>query len=130
MKNGQDWEFYARGMAEAQERAKWEPSGPSYHPLSKYIISLIQKKPESVVRGDRSTEMMWVAGGSKISLTLIPRTGEEHQTIILKADGLEPQKILCPQTYKAAEYWATNWLIQFGDETEKRYIDILTKATK
>lgn len=130
MTDSQDWEFYARGMAQALERTKWEPSRPSYHPLSKYIISLIQKKPESVVRGDRSTEMVWVASGSKISLTLIPRTDEEYQAVILKADGLEPQKILCPQTFKAAEYWATTWLIQLGDETEKRYIDILTKATK
>lgn len=130
MKDSQDWEFYARGMAEAQERAKWEPSGPSYHPLSKYIIFLIQKKPESVVRGDRSTEMVWLVSGSKISLTLIPRTNEEYQAIILKADELEPQKILCPQTFKAAEYWATTWLIQLGDETEKRYIDILKRAVE
>jgi len=130
MTDKETWEFYAIGMAKAQERAKWEPTEPLYHPLSRHIISLVQKKPESVRSGDRSTEMAWVAEGSKISLTLIPRTNEEYQAIILKADGLEPQKILCPQTFKAAEYWAVNWLIQLGGETEKRYIDILTKATQ
>lgn len=130
MTDKETWEFHARCLASARERAKWEPTGPLHHPLSRDIISLIQKKPESVVRGDRSTEMVWVGGGSKISLTLVPRTNEEYQAVILKADGLEPQKILCPQTYKAAEYWATTWLIQLGDETEKRYIDILKRAVE
>lgn len=124
------FEFVARGMAAARERARWEPAKPLHSPLSKHIISLIQKKPESIRRRNKPTEMVWVMEGGKITLTLIPRTEEEYQTIILKADGLEPQKILCPETYKAAEYWATTWLMQIGDETEKRYIEILKKATQ
>ena len=130
MKDAEVWEFMARGTAAARERAHWEPTGPLHSPLSKHIISLIQKKPESIRRGDKSTEMVWAMEDGKIALTLIPRTDDEYQTIILKSDGLDPQKILCPETYKAAEYWATTWLIQIGDETEKRYIEILKKATQ
>ena len=130
MTDREAFEFVARGMAAARERARWEPAKPLHSPLSKHIISLIQKKPESIRRRNKPTEMVWVMEGGKITLTLIPRTEEEYQTIILKADGLEPQKILCPETYKAAEYWATTWLMQIGDETEKRYIEILKKATQ
>lgn len=124
------FEFVARGMAAARERARWEPAKPLHSPLSRHIISLIQKKPKSVRRGNKSTEMVWAAECGKITLTLIPRTDDEYQAVILKADGLDPQKILCAETRKAAEYWATTWLMQLGDETEKRYIEILKKATQ